>query len=117
MTIFLHAICIMVSLSSLIVINCIAATEYNACSTYPAYFKSSLFVSSSLSESQNKKISNICYALNTKYVNISIVIIGATCMIMFLSFFFRLMSVFNHCQYHRNANYRQRYRENNANQR
>lgn len=79
-----HFICITISLGSFIVINSVAASRYGAC-PYNPYFNDNFY------EPMDK---NNC-SLNMKYANIALIVIGATCMVMFVSFFIKLVSAFN----------------------
>ena len=80
----IHVFCIMISLGGLVVINCMAATRYSTCSYYSYY--------DSLYDDKNT-----CYSSN-KYANIAIIILGSTCMLMFVTFFFKLIAAFNNSQ-------------------
>ena len=85
--IMLHVISIMFGIGGLIVINCVAATKYSYCSYYPAP-----------DSSYNYSDRNSCSTYNLKYMNVAGILLGAVCMVMFVTFFFKLINVFNTTQ-------------------
>ena len=89
LSILVHLLCITFGLGSLLIINCIAATQYSSCSNYLNYEASAYH---HYVDQQN------CAAMNLKYANIAIIILGASCMIMLVTFFFKLITVFNNSQ-------------------
>lgn len=72
------------SLGGTIVINCISATKYYICSS-----------KSNSTEFQYER-ELICSQIGLKYINIAIILMGASCVMFFLSFFFKLVNVFNY---------------------
>lgn len=77
----MHALCILGSLGSLVVINCVAAIRNNKC-------PNSIY-------DDNDNMSAIkCFSVN-KNSNIAIIVLGSVCIIMFVSFFIKLISFFN----------------------
>lgn len=90
-SILVHLLCITFGLGSLLIINCIAATQYSSCSNHLSYEGPGAAYHHFVDQ-QN------CAAVNLKYANIAIIILGASCMIMLVTFFFKLITVFNTSQ-------------------
>ena len=88
----MHFFCIMINLGSLVIINCVAATRYNSCAYYQSYGRPFDYADRAFCQSLNG---------NVKYINIAMIILGATCMFLFVNFFFKLIAVFNYSQSNR----------------
>lgn len=99
-SIILHFMCLTVSLGSFVVINSVAASRYGACTSfYNPFYDHVIYEQQAgnglVDKSGSSAAVNNCLSTNFKYANIAMILLGATCMVMFVSFFIKLVAAFN----------------------
>lgn len=99
-SIILHFMCLTVSLGSFVVINSVAASRYGACTSfYNPFYDHVIYEQQAgnglVDKSGSAAAVNNCLSTNFKYANIAMILLGATCMVMFVSFFIKLVAAFN----------------------
>lgn len=113
--IILHFMCLTVSLGSFVVINSVAASRYGSCSStssfYNPFYDHVVFDHQQQQQQQQLLLADSnkldaaanCLGTNLKYANIAMIILGATCMVMFVSFFIKLVAAFNNIHSNRES--------------